>query len=120
MQSGVWSAIGFPSSSESARNRFYTYANSCYQAGVFLSRSSGTIYRATTQELWYMPVLQMALLLFFVVDAQLGFWYDNSLLVLCVVSGLWVVACRQRHESWPPGESDLPRTMQDWRVASRT
>lgn len=31
MQSGVWSAIGFPMDSEDARKRFYTFANWTYQ-----------------------------------------------------------------------------------------
>lgn len=36
---------GFPVSSAAARHRFYVYSNWCYQAGVFLSRSSGMLYQ---------------------------------------------------------------------------
>jgi len=88
MQSGVWGAIGFPTDSKSARNIFYSYGNWFYQGGVFVSRSSGTFYEATTRELWYMPVLQVLLLVFFVADAQFHWWYDYSLLGLCFVAGL--------------------------------
>jgi len=38
LQSGVWSAIGFPVRSSHARDEFYGYANWCYQLGVFASR----------------------------------------------------------------------------------
>ncbi len=36
---------GFPVSSEQARKRFYVYSNWLYQAGVFLSRSSGMLWQ---------------------------------------------------------------------------
>lgn len=36
---------GFPVTDPSARHQFYTYSNWCYQAGVFVSRSSGTLYQ---------------------------------------------------------------------------
>jgi hypothetical protein len=42
MQSGTWTAIGFPVNDCDARKRFYQYAGFCYQAGVLISRSSGT------------------------------------------------------------------------------
>ncbi|ETM03120.1 hypothetical protein L917_00617 [Phytophthora nicotianae] len=41
MQTGVWSAIGFPVDSKEARASFYSSAGLAYQAGVFISRSSG-------------------------------------------------------------------------------
>ena len=39
-------SIGFPVESAEARHRFYTYSNWMYQAGVFVSRSSGMLYQA--------------------------------------------------------------------------
>eukprot|EP00978_Attheya_sp_CCMP212_P012410 scaffold30927_cov50-Attheya_sp.AAC.1 len=42
LQAGTWTAIGFPADSQEARNSFYQYSNWLYQAGVFVSRSSGT------------------------------------------------------------------------------
>ena len=45
MQSGVWSSIGFPIADAAARHRFYVAANWMYQAGVFLSRSSGMLFQ---------------------------------------------------------------------------
>lgn len=36
---------GFPVSSEAARKRFYVYSNWLYQAGVFISRSSGMLWQ---------------------------------------------------------------------------
>lgn len=33
MQSGTWTAIGFPVTSADARHRFYLYSNWMYQAG---------------------------------------------------------------------------------------
>ena len=88
MQSGVWSAIGFPPDSSSAREEFYAYANWSYQLGVFLSRSSGMLFQPSLTMLWYLPLLQTLLLGFFWVDAIVELWYGYSLLVLCVIAGL--------------------------------
>lgn len=44
-QSGTWTAIGFPTEDLLARQRFYAASNWCYQAGVFVSRSSGLVYQ---------------------------------------------------------------------------
>lgn len=88
MQSGTWSAMGFPVSSPTARAAFYSYANWCYQAGVFVSRSSGMLFQAGRRMLWAMPLMQCALLLFFVADAATHFWYNNGLLVVCFGTGL--------------------------------
>jgi hypothetical protein len=38
LQSGTWSAIGFPLDDIEARDRFFEYSNWMYQLGVFLSR----------------------------------------------------------------------------------
>ena len=88
MQAGVWSAIGFPVSSENARNNFYEWSNFMYQGGVLISRSSGLVYKADMKALWAMPVLQVSLLIFFLLDAYYMFWYDWSLLMACFVVGL--------------------------------
>ncbi|GMH32514.1 hypothetical protein BSKO_00348 [Bryopsis sp. KO-2023] len=88
MQSGTWAAIGFPVDSKTARNEFYSRANWAYQAGVFVSRSSGMLFQANRPVLWAMPVLQVVLLFFFYADAATHFWYNNGLIVLCFVVGL--------------------------------
>lgn len=59
MQTGTWSAIGFPVSSIAARERFYEYANWCYQGGVFVSRSSGMLVRLSPLMLWSLPAVQV-------------------------------------------------------------
>ena len=87
MQSGVWAAIGFPVTSENARNSFYLYSNWCYQFGVFLSRSSGTIWKANMKALWIMPGIQLCILIMFIFDAYYMWWYSWSLLVACFVVG---------------------------------
>jgi len=88
MQSGVWAAMGFPVHNSNARDKFYEYSNWMYQAGVLVSRSSGTVWRANMTSLWVMPFLQVTLLLFFVLDAYYMFWYDWSILIACFVVGL--------------------------------
>lgn len=89
MQSGVWSAIGFPISSETARNQFYAYGNWTYQVGVFVSRSSGMLWKADMRALWTMPMLQFLLLIFFLLDAYYMWWYNWALLTLCFIAGLF-------------------------------
>ncbi|KAL4102651.1 hypothetical protein PRIC1_006395 [Phytophthora ramorum] len=88
MQTGVWSAIGFPVQSEEARASFYASAGLAYQAGVFISRSSGVLFQATRPVLYLMPALQVLLLGFFTLVAATHFWYDWGLLVVCFVVGL--------------------------------
>lgn len=88
MQSGVWSAIGFPSESSSAREEFYAYANWSYQLGVFFSRSSGMIWHPSLNVLWALSLLQTLLLGFYWTDAMVELWYDYSLVALCVIAGL--------------------------------
>jgi battenin len=89
MQSGVWAAIGFPVDSDHARDQFYIYSNWMYQVGVFVSRSSGMLWRADMKALWTMPTCQLLLLVFFILDAYFKWWYDWSLLLLCFVVGLF-------------------------------
>lgn len=65
LQSGTWTAVGFPLESVPARNRFFEYSNWMYQVGVFISRSSGTMFTAPMILLWLMPILQCANLGFY-------------------------------------------------------
>jgi hypothetical protein len=69
LQSGVWSAMGFPVTDAEARKTFYEYANWTYQAGVLVSRSSGTLWTPTRTNLWIMPALQCVFLAFSVYNA---------------------------------------------------
>eukprot|EP00301_Raphidiophrys_heterophryoidea_P005221 c12219_g1_i1.p1 GENE.c12219_g1_i1~~c12219_g1_i1.p1 ORF type:complete len:287 (+),score=45.64 c12219_g1_i1:416-1276(+) len=90
LQAGVWSAMGYPVTSKHARQKFYQYANWLYQAGVFVSRSSGTIWNPSVPTLWVMPILQTCLLVFFFLIA-----FHNKLQLpqltypLCFVVGLF-------------------------------
>jgi battenin len=82
---GAWTAIGFPVDQVSARNHFYTASNWLYQVGVFISRSSGTIFTVSLPVLWFMPILQCGNLLFFVSVATIqahgaSTWMYNPLL----------------------------------------
>lgn len=77
-QSGTWTSMGFPVASESARRVFYTRANWLYQTGVFLSRSSGTLFTVSQFMLWVLPGLQILNLVFFYWTAQMSpapIWY---------------------------------------------
>ena len=88
MQAGVWASMGFPVTSQAARKEWYQFSNWVYQAGVLVARSSGFLWTPTRGRLWIMPVVQLFLFVFFVVDAYFMFWYDWSLLVLCFLVGL--------------------------------
>lgn len=88
LQAGVWPAIGFPVTSASARAQFYQYSNWTYQAGVFISRSSGNFCIASIQVLWLMPFLQVLNLYFFWLNSIHKFWYNYSLLLPCFFAGL--------------------------------
>ncbi|KAA6416471.1 MAG: golgi integral membrane protein [Trebouxia sp. A1-2] len=88
MQTGTWTAIGFPVTDPAARHRFYAASNWCYQLGVFVSRSSGLAYQATVPVLWLMPALQLLLLLFFMSVAVSHWIYNWVLLAPCLMTGL--------------------------------
>ncbi|GMH67532.1 hypothetical protein TrLO_g1657 [Triparma laevis f. longispina] len=88
MQSGTWAAIGFPVEDEDARKSFYQSANWVYQAGVFVSRSSGNIWHASMFSLWLMPVIQCCMLVLFYLIAVYQFLYSNVLLLGCFFVGL--------------------------------
>jgi len=88
LQSGIWTAIGFPLEDEQARAKFYERSNWIYQMGVFLSRSSGNIFTAPMSILWLMPVLQSINVVFFWEIAKYQFWYNNLLLIPAFYVGL--------------------------------
>jgi battenin len=89
MQAGVWASIGIPDVSSAAnRQKFYSSSNFMYQLGVFLSRSSGTLWQADRKLLWIMPIAQIGLLAFFLAVAVTHFWYNWMLLLLAGVAGL--------------------------------
>jgi battenin len=107
IQSGIWSAIGFPVSSKEARSAFYLYSNWIYQAGVLVSRSSGVYVKATMTHLWIMPVLQVGIFIFLLINAYIHIWYDNSILTLSFLVGLlggavYVQAFSLMSEQVPP------------------
>lgn len=88
LQSGVWTAIGFPVDNQTARNSFYTNSNWAYQIGVFLSRSSGAFCIAPMFVLWLMPFLQVLNLIFFYAVAFYKFWYSYWLILPSFYVGL--------------------------------
>ena len=88
LQSGVWTAIGFPVTSKDARESFYQKSNWLYQVGVFVSRSSGACCIAPMWVLWLMPILQCMNLVFFYFVATYHVWYNNFLLIICFYTGL--------------------------------
>ena len=116
LQAGTWTAIGFPVDSESARDEFYEYSNWVYQAGVFLSRSSGTIYQASMAVFWLMPLLQCANLVFFSFIAATHFWYDYSLLILCFYVGL--LGGGVYVNGYLRINSDLPKSVREFALAT--
>eukprot|EP00472_Partenskyella_glossopodia_P004347 CAMPEP_0197539234 /NCGR_PEP_ID=MMETSP1318-20131121/62079_1 /TAXON_ID=552666 /ORGANISM="Partenskyella glossopodia, Strain RCC365" /LENGTH=466 /DNA_ID=CAMNT_0043097899 /DNA_START=12 /DNA_END=1412 /DNA_ORIENTATION=- len=114
-QAGAWASIGFPPSSKEARDRFYEYANWCYQGGVFVSRSSGVCWQPGRTVLWIMALLQVGVLFFFVINAQIHFWYDYSVLSMAFFTGLlggavYVNAFRLITESVPPRLKEIGMT----------
>ena len=59
LQSGTWTAIGFPVQDRESRTLFYQYSNWIYFVGSFISRSSGVFYTPPMWLLWLMPILQL-------------------------------------------------------------
>jgi battenin len=88
LQAGTWTAIGFPIDNVQARNDFYFAANWTYYAGVFVSRSSGTLFSAPMWFLWLLPVLQCINVAFFWIVAAHHVMYNWSLLLGCFATGL--------------------------------
>jgi battenin len=91
-QAGAWSAIGFPTDSIQARNSFYLTSNWLYQAGVFVSRSSGTLFSISLFVLWALPGMQIVNLIFFSYTAgpQYSEWLHNPVVyyILAFYTGL--------------------------------
>ncbi|CAB9520092.1 Protein BTN1 [Seminavis robusta] len=84
LQAGTWTAIGFPVESQQARNEFYEYSNWMYQAGVFISRSSGAFGPAAPMSvLWIMPTLQALNVVFFAFVAADHVFYSYAMLLPC-------------------------------------
>jgi battenin len=92
LQAGTWTAIGFPLQDQEARDSFYEFSNWMYQAGVFVSRSSGTMYTAPMWVLWLMPALQSINVIFFSTVAShpdaSWIYNPNVLYPLCFYVGL--------------------------------
>ncbi len=88
MQSGTWAAIGFPVDDKDARNDFYEYANWTYQIGVLVSRSSSSIFAMNLIQIQIIPIFQLFLLAFFIINAYMKLWYDWGLIALCFIVGL--------------------------------
>eukprot|EP01138_Halocafeteria_seosinensis_P009259 gb/GECG01009462.1/.p1 GENE.gb/GECG01009462.1/~~gb/GECG01009462.1/.p1 ORF type:complete len:496 (+),score=44.55 gb/GECG01009462.1/:1-1488(+) len=73
-------------------NEFYVYASFVYQVGVFLSRSSGSVIRF--QKLWLLPILQMATLVYFIIQAMTNLIPVVEVVLLLVLwEGLLGGAC---------------------------
>jgi len=88
MQTGPWSAMGFPVTDRYRRELAYEFATWMYQLGVFLARSSGMFWHLGLEWLWIMPTAQACLLVFFIANALWQWWQSWSLLSLCLVTGL--------------------------------
>ncbi|KAL7527879.1 hypothetical protein ACHAXR_002179 [Thalassiosira sp. AJA248-18] len=116
LQAGVWSAIGFPVTSASARAQFYHYSNWTYQAGVFLSRSSGNFCTASIPMLWAMPFLQVVNLYFFWLNSIHHFWYNYSLLLPCFFAGL--LGGGVYVQGYSRVNMDMPMELKEFAIAS--
>ena len=84
LQSGCWTAIGFPLTSVEARARFYQQSNWLYQAGTFVARSSGLcLKQISVPMLWFLPFLQIVnLVAFTFIAANPGSLLYRSTLLL--------------------------------------
>ena len=95
-QAGAWTAIGFPIvTDEAARTQFYERSNWLYQAGVFISRSTGSFCTINIVGLWIMPAIQVLNLIIFSMTASTGiqvprsiFYHQSTLLSLSFFTGL--------------------------------
>mmetsp|Transcript_19634 Transcript_19634/g.41177 ORF Transcript_19634/g.41177 Transcript_19634/m.41177 type:complete len:350 (+) Transcript_19634:999-2048(+) len=116
LQAGVWSAIGFPVTSASSRAQFYQYSNWTYQAGVFLSRSSGNLCAVSLPFLWFMPFLQVVNLYFFWMNSIHHFWYNYGLLLLCFFAGL--LGGGVYVQGYSRVNADMPLELKEFAIAS--
>mmetsp|Transcript_17609 Transcript_17609/g.36114 ORF Transcript_17609/g.36114 Transcript_17609/m.36114 type:complete len:597 (+) Transcript_17609:186-1976(+) len=116
LQAGVWSAIGFPVTNPGARAQFYQYSNWTYQAGVFVSRSSGNIFIASLRVIWLMPFLQALNLFLFWSISMHHYWYNYSLLILCFFSGL--LGGGVYVQGYSRINTDLPISLREFAISS--
>lgn len=116
LQAGVWSAIGFPVDSPTARAQFYHYSNWSYQVGVFVSRSSGNLFTASLPLLWLMPFIQVLNLIFFWINAVHHFWYNYSILPVAFVAG--ILGGFVYVQGFSRLNSDLPIELREFGMAS--
>ena len=71
-----------------AKPSIFTNSNWTYQAGVFVSRSSGNMFTASLKFLWLMPLLQVVNFFVFWSISVHHYWYNYSLLLPCFYAGL--------------------------------
>ena len=90
-EGGVWTAIGF-GDDEASRNQFYERSNWLYQAGVFVSRSSGNWFSISLSTLWVLPGIQVVnLMVFYQIATQQWatfLYHPIPLYSLATVTGL--------------------------------
>lgn len=112
-QAGVWAAISVGAPDDvKARDHFYKAANWAYQAGVFVSRSSGTLIHCSLRGLWAMPAAQAVLLAFFAAVAAtrvaVGWWLlAPAVLVGLMGGGTYVHAFTLLAAASPPSLREL-------------
>lgn len=116
LQSGVWTAIGFPPTDENQRKSFYVTSNWMYQAGVFISRSSGAFFTVPMWLLWLMPILQAANLVFFYLIATFHIFYNKFLFVGCFYAGL--LGGSVYVQGYSRISKDLPVSVREFALAS--
>ena len=95
-QAGAWTTIGFPTVTDrTARIQFFERSNWLYQAGVFVSRSTGSLLTIHIVGLWIMPAIQVVNLIIFATTARTGiqvprsiFYHQSTLLSLSFFTGL--------------------------------
>jgi type IV secretory pathway VirB6-like protein len=83
MQSGAWAAIGFPESDSDARGQFYTYANWCYQGGVFISRSSGLLFQVITNTSFVIIIIIIVVILIIILII--------SIIIIMIISSISIM-----------------------------
>jgi len=90
-QAGAWTSFAIPAhelQNKDARNTAYQWFNLFYQIGVLVSRSSGKLFNLSVTMLWVVSFIQIALLVFFVIDGVEQFWQGVSLILPAFVVGL--------------------------------
>lgn len=116
LQSGVWTAIGYPYNDEQHRRSFYLASSWLYQAGVFISRSSGAFFTVPMWFLWLMPILQTLNLVLFYLNATFHTLQNNYLFVGCFYAGLLGGAVYV--QGYSRISRDLPVSIREFALAS--